>query len=241
MYVSPFADLTLQQIYDGLMSGKFGPRWPDEKLQKGYVGSSGPQLLKRALDFIAILDRDGAFKEGWKGLDYGCGWGRFLSTMLSKGKSGQLDGCDAWQITLGHINKLGFANYIFKVSELLKEGEISPAHYDFVMSFSVFTHLSPSAFEHNLSYLMSTLKPSGVLYITVRHAEFIQHKYADRADELNEALRDRGIAFVDSGGDLTGQKLFGDTIVTKEYMMQHPNVRYLGLPHTLQHVYAIAR
>ena len=241
MHQNPFEGLSLEEVYDGLMFGRFGPRWPDENLQRGYTAYHGPGLVKRAFDYIAMLEADGAFKEGWKGLDYGCGWGRFPSTLLSKGTPEQLDACDAWQVTLNHISKLGFRNYIFKVSELLKEGEIPEDKYDFITTFSIFTHLSRAAFENNIPLLLKGLKPGGTLYLTVRDRDFIDHKYVSRAKEINLALARNGIAFIDSGGDMTGEKVFGDSIVTKEYMQRFGNARYLGLPHPLQHVYAISR
>jgi hypothetical protein len=240
MHKNPFAGLSLQEAYDGLISGRFGPRWPEKSLQRGYTAFEGPPLLKRAFSYIAILDADGAFKEGWKGLDYGCGWGRFPSALLSKGAPEQLDACDAWQASLNHIVGLGYRNHIFKVSELLAEGEIPEGKYDFITSFSVFTHLSPRAFANNIPLLLKGLKPGGALYLTVRDREFIDHKYPSRAEEINEALERDGVAFLDSGGDLTGMKVFGDAIVTKEYLEKFGNARYLGLPHPLQHVYAIS-
>ena len=147
---NPFAGMSLKENYDALLSGAVGPRWPDERMQAGYAGNCGVALLGRTYQFINILERDGAFKQGWKGLDYGCGWGRFASTLLTKGTPDQLDLCDAWDETLELIKGLGYHNQIFRVSELLKRREIAYCKYDFVLSFSVFTHLSPSAFEQNI-------------------------------------------------------------------------------------------
>lgn len=241
MFPNPFEGLSLPEIYGGLLDGRFGPRWPDEKLQKGYTGTCGVDLLRRAFQFIEMLERDGAFKTGWRGLDYGCGWGRFLSTLRSKGTASQMDGCDAWAKTLGIISDLGYPNHVFKVSELLLPDEIAESAYDFIMTFSVFTHLSPRAFDQNIPVLLSGLAPGGRLYMTVRHDEFINHKYKDRSDELGSILARTGIVFLDSGGDLTGEKIFGDTIVARDYLDRYGKVRYLGQPHPLQHVYAIDR
>lgn len=238
---NPFEGLQLAEIYEGLVSGRFGPRWPNEELQKGYTGTNKVDLLRRAFQYIDILDKDGAFKDGWKGLDYGCGWGRFPSTLLSKGSPEQLDGCDAWTKTLNIIADLGYKNRIFRVSELIKPGEIEPNIYDFITAFSVLTHLSPKAFNQNIPALLQSLKPGGNLYITVRHDEFIDHKYKERASELRHTLNRDGIVFLDSGGDLGNDKVFGDTIISRDYLSRYGKTRYLGLPHTLQHVYAIAR
>jgi hypothetical protein len=238
---NPYEGKSLEEIYRGLMAGDFGYRWPDEKLQKGYTGTCGVDLLRRAFAFVEILDRDAAFKPNWKGLDYGCGWGRFASAMMSKGRPDQFDLCDAWARTLAIINGLGYRNRVFRVSDLLKPGEIPGGSYDFIMSFSVFTHLSAAAFEANIPALLEALKPNGKLYLTVRHAEFIDHKYKDRAEELKELLNADGFVFLDSGGDLSGEKVFGDSIITQSYLSRFGKVAYLGQPHSLQHVYALCR
>ena len=36
-----------------------------------------------------------------------------------------------------------------------------------------------------------------------------------------------------------GHKYFGRTAISRDYLKQWANVRYLGLPHPLQHVYAL--
>ena len=169
-HVNPFEKLSIQEIYDGLMGGRFGPRWPEEKLQIGYTGTKGVDLLRRAFAFTAILDRDGAFAPNWRGLDYGCGWGRFLSVLLEKGPPEQMDGCDAWARTIQIVSGLGYKNNIFTVPELLEFESIAKLKYSFVMSFSVFTHLSPIAFERNIPVLLNSLRQDGTLYITVRHS-----------------------------------------------------------------------
>ena len=241
-HVNPFEGLTFSQIYEGLMDGRFGPRWPSEQLQKGYTGTLGVDLLRRAFMFVEMLEQDGAFsEEDWRGLDYGCGWGRFLSVLLSKGTPDQADGCDAWERTLQIISELNYDNRIFRVSELIEPGEVPNQAYDFVLSFSVFTHLAHKAFHHNIDALLPALKPAGNLYITVRHDEFVGHKYKDRAGEIRGDLASNGIAFVDSGGNLGSAKVFGDTIVAKDYLRRFWNARYLGQPHSLQHVYALSR
>ena len=247
-HVDPFQGMSLPAIYKTLLDGDPGkgtPRWPDEKLQKGYTGTCGVDLLRRAFDFTGMLAKDGAFIPGWRGLDYGCGWGRFGSVMLSRGAPAQFDLADAWPKTLNVLAELGYSNRVLAVSELLKPGEIPEGEYDFIMSFSVFTHLSPVAFDTNIPLLLAALKPGGRFYFTVRHDEFIDHKYADKAAMCREVLARDGVLFLDSGGNLGTEKVFGDTVITPDYLAsfaRQPNtIRYLGQPHSLQHVYVIEK
>lgn len=135
-YKNPYKGLSVEEIYQGLIEGTFGPKWPNENLQKGYAGTNKVALVRRAFDFLEILNQDGAFKKNnFKGLDYGCGWGRFASTMLSKAGPEQFDLCDAWQITLDHLEKLDYDNHVFKVPSLLTEDSIPQNTYDFILSF----------------------------------------------------------------------------------------------------------
>lgn len=245
-FASPMQGMELPEVYKALMAGENGmPRWPDEKLQKGYTGTCGVDLLRRAFQFIDMLENDGAFVPGWKGLDYGCGWGRMASVMLSKAGPSQLDLCDAWPKTLSIISGLGYSNRVFAVSELLEQGEIPANTYDFILSFSVFTHLSPTAFKQNIPVLVTALKPGGRLYFTVRHDEFIEHKYAEKGGQYRQELGRAGVLFIDSGGNLGTEAVFGDTVVTADYLgsLIEPDqsLRYLGQPHSLQHVWVIER
>lgn len=244
-HADPYEGLDLQQLYEAVREGRAGPRWPTEDIQRMYAGTHGTDLVRRSLQFIRMLEEDGAFPPGWKGLDYGCGFGRFATLLLSKGPPEQLDMCDAWEKTLVVLTNLGHRNRVFRVSELLEPGEIPPGSYDMILSFSVFTHLSAQGFARNLPVLMAALKPGGRFYFTVRHEEFIDHKYADRSVDLHARLYQDEFMFTDSGGNLGTEKVFGDTVVTRGYLQRlTPEgfaLRYLGLPHTLQHVYVVDR
>lgn len=234
---NPFQGMHPKQIYAGLLAGDFGPIWPEERFQKGYAGTCGPALVRRAFKFIDILDEDGAFKKNWKGLDYGCGWGRFASTMMSKGSTDQLDLCDAFDHTLKLIDRLNYKNKIFKIPELLSAGDLPENKYDFAFAFSIFTHLSPESFERNIPVLLSSLKKGGTLYITVRHEDFFEHRYQEHAEEYTKELKKKGIMFFEGAA---ARKNFGRTAISRDYLDQFGSVRFLGLPHPLQHVYAIS-
>ncbi len=149
----------------------------------------------------------------------------------------------SWETTLGILADLGHSNRIYRVSELLQPGEVPEREYDMILSFSVFTHLSPEAFTVNIPLLLDGLKPSGRFYFTVRHEEFIAHMFADRSAELHGILDRDGVMFTEAGGNMGTEKIFGEMVVTRPYLEQFVpegySLRYLGPPHTLQHVYVI--
>lgn len=244
---NPFDGLTVEQIYARLMDRARSdlPHWPGVEAQKQYTGGSGPFIVRRGLDFIGILEADGAFKPGWKGLDYGCGWGRLASLLLAHGGADQLDLCDAWSKSIDLIREGGFPNRVWTVSEMLADEEIPSNRYDFIYACSVFTHLAPAAFWNNIDQLMQGLRPDGRLYITVRHSEFIASRFTDRSAQITSVLDARGFWFESTRGDLGQRGVFGEMIVTQEYLsdnLRRGKIRYVGAPaNQFQHVYALSR
>jgi SAM-dependent methyltransferase len=211
------------------------PRWPAAALQKQYAGNHGPALMRSTLRLIEALERDGALQPGWRGLDYGCGWGRVASVLRTKGSPEQLDLCDAWPNVIASLPAAGFGNRIFPVSEVLAEGEVAPATYDFVLAFSVFTHLGPDTFENNLRLLLGALKPEGRLYLTVRHADFLPRAKAGPAD-LAAFGRD-GFWFRPSRPGAH----FGVAVVRRDRLeaLAPGSLDYLGEIDPCQHLYAL--
>ena len=55
-WTNPYESLSLKEIYAGLLSGRFGPRWPSESVRKAFVGTNGVDLTRRAFQFIELLD-----------------------------------------------------------------------------------------------------------------------------------------------------------------------------------------
>lgn len=216
------------------------PRWPDENLQKRFTGASGLRLLKRAINFVEVLDRDEAFvRPDWKALDYGCGWGRIASYMLTRGKPEQLDMCDAWKESLDLARQNGFKNKLFGVSDVLREGEIPSNTYDFCYALSVFTHLDRSAFDANINYLIKSLKSGGRLYFTVRHKGFLD------AMMLLGRVPDKQV-FDDDGfwhWTYPRRTNYGETAVEPKFIQQLASrwgeIAYLGVPEHEQHLYRL--
>jgi SAM-dependent methyltransferase len=235
------ADPALERRAEALFArlGRPGglPGWPSEAVQKKYNGVAGLPLMRRTLRFVEALERDGALEGDWKGLDYGCGWGRIASVLRAKGAPRQLDLCDAWPKTLDLLEGAGFENRVFTVSEVLRADEIPAATYDFIYAFSIFTHLRRDAFENNLRRLAQGLKPSGKLYFTVRHADYLPRMKATRRDLA--AFARNGFWFRRSGGN----PVFGATVVERavlERMLPPGTLAYAGEIALCQHLYAFA-
>jgi len=217
------------------------PKWPDEDTQRAFAGNAGAALVRSTQAFIDALDRGGAFeRKNWKALEFGCGWGRIASVMLTRGTADQLDLCDAWQSSLDIAASCGLKNQMFKVSELTQPGEIPSNRYEFAYAMSIFTHLDRASFEHNIAALMNSLKSQGNMFFTVRFQTYIDALIATNAIDANSRLED-GFWHVTH----PGQKHFGKTAVSADYIERigavHGEVRYLGLAAHEQHLYCITK
>jgi SAM-dependent methyltransferase len=174
-YQNPFNGLTPPDIYKLLRepNGHNLPVWPPEGLQANYGAASGPPALEMAFEFVNVLEKDGAFaKVHWRGLDYGCGFGRIATAMLAKGPPQWFDLCDAWDKAVEIIKTNNYKNAVAQVPEVLGDHDLPAEAYDFVTSFSVFTHLAPEAWRGNLARLHGSLTNGGAAYITVWHEDF---------------------------------------------------------------------
>ena len=211
------------------------PKWPAKEVQRQYNGMDGLPLMRRTLRFVEALEQVGALTPGWRGLDYGCGWGRIASLMLTKGGPEQLDLCDAWPSTIEVLKKANFRNRTFLISEVLEAGQINRGAYDFIYAFSIFTHLRRDAFENNLGMLLGGLKLSGKLYVTVRHEDYMTQAKAKPEDLA--ALRRDGFWYRPTGNSV----FFGIAVITRAYLEALPrpgSLDYLGEVDPCQHLYA---
>ena len=210
------------------------PKWPAAEIQARYTGVSGLASMRSALRFVETLEAAGALAPGWRGLDYGCGWGRIATVLLTRGEPAQLDLCDAWPQTLEILAQAGFPNRAFAVSEILAPGEIPAGAYDFIYAFSVFTHLRQDVFEENFAALLTGLKPGGRLYATVRHADYLPRAKATPED--HHALARDGFWYRPTGNSA----FFGLALTERAWLEQLPvgSLEYLGEVDACQHLYA---
>jgi 2-polyprenyl-3-methyl-5-hydroxy-6-metoxy-1,4-benzoquinol methylase len=215
------------------------PPWPGQEIQKKYNGVHGMPLMVRTLRFVDALEADGAFaRSDWKGLDYGCGWGRVASVLTRKGTPEQLDLCDAWPQSISLVETLGHDNRCFLVPEVLAADSIPEAAYDFIYAHSVFTHLREDVFINNIKWLTSGLKEGGRVYFTVRHEEYLDHLKAPA--QARAVLARSGLWFQPSGTN----PVFGKTVVAPDYLGRQAflsDLRYLGAVVEHQHLYTARR
>lgn len=106
-------------------------------------------------------------------LDFGCGYGRILRSMLYFSDPADLYGCDPWDRSrLIDLCKQDGLTVNLALSEYLPTHLPFTGRFDLIYAFSVFTHLSLRATRQCLDTLHGCIGENGVLVITVRPVEY---------------------------------------------------------------------
>jgi SAM-dependent methyltransferase len=139
-----------------------------------WTGAAGRPLLQQSTAFVrACADQfacwTGSTLRQKRILDFGCGYGRFLRLFAFYTDS--ILGVDAWESSLRFCRDAGLADLVHR-SEPVPTALPVIGRFDFIFSFSVFTHLSDIAALACLGALRQVISPAGLLAITVRPVEF---------------------------------------------------------------------
>lgn len=230
--------LLLSQQYDAYPHIRaLLPSMPEPALQEIWNGASSLELARQTRSFYTKLrasyERHGATQLSESAvLDFGCGWGRLTRYLLRDVAPGRLYGCDP----VDGILEVCRANRIaatFARSPVIPERLPFEQRFDLVFAFSVFTHLSEIAHEHCLAALQRSLRPGGILIVTIRPPEYLVQSDAMRSlGEQDRAMTPTGLArsrylFVPHPVDprhpqADGEKIeYGETVLTIGYVREH--------------------
>jgi SAM-dependent methyltransferase len=213
------------------------PGVPEPALQELWNGFSGLALARQSRSFYTKL-RGSYARHGETPLsesavlDFGCGWGRLTRYLLRDVAPGRLCGCDPVEgiLEMCRANRVGAS---FARSALLPERVPFDEPFDLAFAFSVFTHLSEAAHEASLRALHRSLRPGGILVVTIRPPEYLSqceamHPILDAlGPEADAALALPRYLFVahqvDSRhpqADAVEQRHYGETVITMSYVRE---------------------
>lgn len=195
-------------------SGHLLPRMPAAEVQETWTGAHGPALLRMSLAFVRVLSAlaGDALRSG-PVLDYGVGWGRLSRLLLKYVPVDDLHGVDAWEESLEHARECALPHRLSLVSPRLTEGELGDS-FSLIYACSVFTHLAPDAFTHNLRRLAEALRPGGRLVVTVRPPEFRDSRRMNPDQKERPPLTEGVMHVSDRRAD------YGDTVVRSAWMKE---------------------
>jgi hypothetical protein len=178
--------LVNDELWRALLQKKFSayprirsvlPDWPDEQLQRSWVGNCGEILDGQSFGFIRNL-KNAYARYGGKPLsestvlDFGVGWGRLIRYLAKDVPQQKLWGCDCDSEILKVCERT-------RVPGVLRQSEVRPAFLpfagraDLIYVFSIFTHLSERTHREVLKCLYENLEDRGILVVTVRPRMFL--------------------------------------------------------------------
>ncbi len=159
------------------ISGVSLPGFPEEKLQIGTTGQAGRDTLCEAFifyeDCIGKFRQSGNFSKVDKALvDFGVGWGRILRFFLRDFSPDNMIGVDI-NPELLYVCRSTFDFGTFLKSEAMPPVSLQDGSVDFVVGYSVFSHLSEDACLAWIKEFNRILRPGGMLALTTRGRWFL--------------------------------------------------------------------
>jgi 2-polyprenyl-3-methyl-5-hydroxy-6-metoxy-1,4-benzoquinol methylase len=208
------------------------PAMASELVQTNWTGSSGYTLLYQSSAFVRSVASNyialtGRTLENAKILDFGCGWGRLIRLMYKFSPPENIYGCDPWDKSIEACLESGVVGNL-ALSEYLPEVLPFPGvKFDFIYSFSVFTHLSERACNQTLKACRRAISPNGIMALTVRPKSYWDHHVdtKDKVDRLKMKSDHDAVGFAHTGhyhrvmddGDIR----YGDTSISVDYIARH--------------------
>ncbi len=197
------------------------PPMASSEVQAEWTGDTGHVLLAKSIGFIRSVaaeypDLRGESLRNKKILDFGCGYGRFLRMAMFY--SNDVWGVDPWPQSVQTCVDAGLSDRVV-LSENLPQSLPVDADFDFILSFSVFTHLSERAARTALKAMRRHIKKGGIVCITVRPIEYWRQVHGNRSKDWLASKeadhRERGFAFFAHDREpVDGDVTYGDTSMT---------------------------
>jgi SAM-dependent methyltransferase len=153
------------------------PAVPDPALQQLWNGASGAALATQSKAFVRkLIDRYARHGQvplaQARVLDFGCGWGRLTRFLGRDVAPGRLYGCDPVEQIL-ELCRTSRVPARLARSDFLPQRLPFEETFDLAFAFSVFTHVSEAAQESCLGALHRSLRPGGILVVTIRPPQYL--------------------------------------------------------------------
>lgn len=203
---------------DGLLPGA-----PSEEIQQTFNGQSGPILVVRSCRTVQMFENiahrvTGKSLQHGLVLDYGCGWGRLMRLMFYY--TDRVFGIDPWLRATDICHSCDLPN-VTLCESVPHHLPFAQFRFDFIYSWSVFTHLSEAATRAALQAARERIAAGGIFLITIRPFEFWEYSRACLGadapiDELKAQHHQNGFAFLRRPSQI-GED-FGETTMSLEFL-----------------------
>ena len=217
------------------------PSFPPDRVQLNTTGHTGEVTLREAFTFytdcLRAFDRYGRpFSPASRLLDFGVGWGRITRFFLRELDKNALFGIDV-DPDLIAICRASFGSENFHACDPFPPTTFPEGHFQAVVGYSVFSHLSEEACHRWMREFHRILRPGGMLALTTRGRFFFDYcqSFAGSSNRYGRALArmfddfaqakasydagklvhssTRGVA----GGGTRNSDYYGETFIPKWY------------------------
>lgn len=218
------------------------PQFPPESIQINTTGLSGKEALHEAFvfyeDCINVFNGLGAsISREDKILDFGVGWGRIARFFLRDIPVSNLYGIDVMDEFI-KICRDTFNSPNFSITNPFPPTQFENNFFDYVVGYSVFSHLSEKACFEWMKEFSRIVKPGGVVALTTRGRPFFDYceslkgqnmgQYADSLSTMfpcfDNARKsyDEGSFVHSNANGVTGNGesqayFYGETFIPEEY------------------------
>jgi hypothetical protein len=170
-----------------IVDGKQLPGFPSDQLQQNTTGQAGVNTLREAFIFyedcintFAALGRP--MEPRHTLLDFGVGWGRIARFFLKELPLEHIHGVDVTEEFV-QICRETFRSDNFHVTTPNPPTALAAGQFDFVVGYSVFSHLSEATCRKWMEEFHRVLAPGGLVALTTRGSTFF---------DFCESLRGKG-------------------------------------------------
>ncbi len=170
-------DILVSSLHIPEIEGVGMPGFPDEQFQRDMHGHCGEVSLHEAHAFF----REVKAYAGYAGrpmaahrrlLDFGCGWGRTLRPFMKDIRPDNLYGADSTSRFLTEARRCNPA-LNFLACGVAPPTVLAPESLDYIVSWSVFSHLDEFLTTRWIEEFARLLRPGGLLMITTQSRRFI--------------------------------------------------------------------
>lgn len=225
-----------------MFEGRPLPGFPPPSLQANTVGKTGIDAIREAFTFFqdckAQFAKSGSpLQRGKAVLDFGTGWGRIARCFI---KDLGIEGVFGMDVTEEFIDicRATFHSHHFIVNEPFPPTPVPAGRFDYIVAYSVFSHLSEAACAAWMQEFSRILTPGGIVAVTTRSRAFIDYCQALDARQLTgyslalaELFEDFGQARQDydagrflhvntpgvSGGGRMNASFYGESFTPQSY------------------------
>lgn len=175
-----------------------------------------------------VLNRNGYSLTDFESiLDFGCGFGRLTKLLIEYAPNAKISGCEVNPDLVRRCIK-SFPDAHFINNEVQPPLLSKDEEFDFIMSYSVFTHLDEETHIKWLRELSKKLKPGGVMIHSVHSRQAMRTMNLFSSEGLDKYNFEEGFDFIKSDGEkyhynMYDNKLpdYGSTMIDKKYIINN--------------------